>query len=107
MRFYVTHAPGIDPCLQIGIFDQLLLCLGVRSSERIGASAMVLRTASKQTINMNPSRSAALSFFNTSIPTPSPRTYPLALLENVLQRPSSQSMPALLKLMCASGVMIV
>src|SRR5258707_14317028 len=54
MRFYVTHAPGIDPCLQIGIFDQLRLCLGVRSSERIRASAMVLRTASKQTRNMIP-----------------------------------------------------
>ena len=41
------------------------------------------------------------------MPAPSPRTYPSAFAENVLQRPSALSIPALLKQMCPAGITIV
>ena len=54
----------------------------------------------------SPSASAAESFFNITMPAPSPRTNPLADASKALHLPSGESIPAWEKPMKPSGVII-
>ena len=96
VRLHVIHIRGQNPRPQQRRLDDPLLRRFVGYRQSRTRPILVDRRASDHAPDpVAPSASASLSRFRTTIPQPSPRTYPFAAASNVLHRPSGANIPAL------------
>ena len=90
----VRHRGGVDPCVGERGCDDLLLRGSVRHGEAGGRAVLVDRAAVQHRQDPVAVSLCVAQPLRTRTPQPSARTNPLASAEEVLQRPSGESMCA-------------